>query len=90
MIMTKEEFMKLDDEAKYEAYLSANRKAKDPFSLVKLINRVCKILGRELTANERLNAAGAYKWCQNEKFVWRNNNPMELNDVACWLARKIM
>lgn len=89
-MLTKEEFDKLDDEAKYEAYISANRKTKDPFSLVKLINRVCKLLGRELDTEERLHVAKAYKWCQNEKFVWRNNQLMELNDVACWLARKIM
>lgn len=88
-MMTREEFDRLSDDEKYQAYLSANGKEKDPFSLVKLINRVCKILGRELVINERLNVALAYKWCKKVKFMWKNGEPMGLNDVACWLARKI-
>lgn len=97
-MMTREEFDKLSDDEKYQAYLSAlsaNKKEKDPFSLVKLINRVRKLLGRELDTEERLHIARAYKWCQKKGFVWncacawRYGEPIELNDFASWIARKI-
>lgn len=92
-MMTREEFDKLSDDEKYQAYLSANKKEKDPFSLVKLINRVRKLLGRELTTDERLHIARAYKWCQKVKFMWkgswRHGEPIELNDFASWIAHRI-
>lgn len=94
-MITREEFDKLSDDEKYQAYLSANRKEKDPFSLVKLINRVRKLLGRELDTVERLHIARAYKWCKKVKFMWkgpcggRHGDPIELNDFASWIALKI-
>ena len=95
-MMTRDEFDKLSDDDKYQAYSRAQENYETlsghgPFTPMKLQNNVRRILGRELNTDDRMLCVNIYGWCKKNGFMWKPDmKPMDVYSVACWTAKKII
>ena len=83
-MMTREEFDKLSDDAKWLAYVEV--KSKRPFTESKLRRCVSGILRRELNKQEKNDLCSFYAYCMEYGFRWKNGDDITLMSASSYVA----